>query len=82
MFEIVTTTFYLNGRIKTFEGNSEASNLSQFLDGYSEATPELFEEKNKIVTAIQRKNNVTENFTYRTRDEINDFLSCKFKSKQ
>ena len=45
MLQGVTTTFYLNGRIKTFNGDSEANNLSQFLDGYSEATPELFEEK-------------------------------------
>jgi hypothetical protein len=32
----VTTTFYLNGRIKVFNGDSESDNLSQFLDQYSE----------------------------------------------
>ena len=76
----VTTTFYLNGRIKTFNSESEAKNLEKFLDEFSEATPELFEDKNKIITSIRRENNVSQNFRYTTRDEINNFLSCKFKS--
>lgn len=76
----VTTIFYLNGRIKTFNSESEAKNLGMFLDDFSEATKELFEDKNKIITSVSREDNVSENFTYSTRDEINNFLSCKFKS--
>ena len=79
----VTTTFYLNGRIKIFNGDSESDNLSQFLDEYSEATPELYQsDKNKIVTAIQRNGNTTINFIYRQNYEITDFLNCNFKSKE
>ena len=79
----VTTTFYLNGRIKVFNGDSESDNLSQFLDEYSEATPELYQsDKNKIVTAIQRDENTTLNFIYRQNYEITDFLNCNFKSKE
>ena len=76
----VTTTFYLKGRIKTFNSESEAKNLAKFLDDFSEATPELFEDKNKIITSVRRVNNVSKNFKYITKDEINNFLSCKFKS--
>ena len=76
----VTTIFYLNGRIKTFNSESEAKNLAKFLDEFSEATPELFEDKNKIITSVRRENNVSKNFKYITKDEINNFLSCKFKS--
>ena len=76
----VTTTFYLNGRIKTFNSESEAKNLEMFLNDFSEATPELFEDKNKIITSIRRDKKVSENFRYSTKDEINNFLSCKFKS--
>ena len=79
----VTTTFYLNGRIKIFNGDSESDNLSQFLDEYSEATPELYQSNyNKIVTAIQREGNTTINFIYRQNYEITNFLNCKFKSSQ
>lgn len=79
----VTTTFYLNGRIKIFNGDSESDNLSQFLDQYSEATPELYQSNyNKIVTAIQREGNTTINFIYRQNYEITNFLNCKFKSSQ
>jgi len=78
----VTTTFYLNGRTKTFNSDSEAKNLEKFLDEYSEATPELYQsDKNKIVTAIQRDGNTTLNFIYRQNYEITDFLNCNFKSK-
>ena len=79
----VTTTFYLNDRIKIFNGDSESDNLSQFLDQYSEATPELYQSNyNKIVTAIQREGNTTINFIYRQNYEITNFLNCKFKSSQ
>ena len=79
----VTTTFYLNDRIKIFNGDSESDNLSQFLDQYSEATPELYQSNyNKIVTAIQRDGNTTINFIYRQNYEITNFLNCKFKSSQ
>ena len=76
----VTTTFYLKGRIKTFNSESEAKNLEKFLDEFSEATPELFRPENQIITSVRRENNVTQNFRYITKDEINNFLSCKFKS--
>ena len=79
----VTTTFYLNDRIKIFNGDSESDNLSQFLDQYSEATHELYQSNyNKIVTAIQREGNTTINFIYRQNYEITNFLNCKFKSSQ
>ena len=76
----VKTTFYLKGRIKTFNSESEAKNLEKFLDDFSEATTELFEDKNKIITSVRRNKKVSENFRYSTKDEINNFLSCKFKS--
>ena len=51
----VTTTFYLNGRTKTFNSDSEAKNLEKFLDEYSEATPELYQsDKNKIVINLMK----------------------------
>lgn len=77
----VTTTFYLNGRIKTFNGDSESDNLTQFLDSFSEATPELYQKKNKIVSSIQRDKDTTINFIYKENFEITDFLNCNFKSK-
>ena len=72
----VTTTFYLNGRIKIFNGDSESDNLTQFLDSFSEATPELYQKKNKIVSSIQRDKDI-----YKENFEITDFLNCNFKSK-
>ena len=77
----VTTTFYLNGRIKIFNGDSESDNLTQFLDSFSEATPELYQKKNKIVSSIQRDKDTTINFIYKENFEITDFLNCNFKSK-
>ena len=77
----VTTTFYLNGRIKVFNGDSESDNLTQFLDSFSEATPELYQKKNKIVSSIQRDKDTTINFIYKENFEITDFLNCNFKSK-
>jgi hypothetical protein len=76
----VITTFFLNGRIKTFEGKSESENLMQFIDSFSEATPELYEDKNKIISSIVNGDQVTTNYTYISNVEINNFLNCKFKS--
>ena len=80
--KLVTTTFYLNGRIKTYNSDSESQNLMDFLNDYSEAKPELFVNNNKVITSIQREGNVTKNYKYRTRDELNNFLSFNFKSEK
>ena len=80
--KLVTTTFYLNGRIKTYNSDSESQNLMDFLNDYSEAKPELFVNNNKVITSIQREGNVTKNYKYRTRDELNNFLSFNFKSEE
>tara|TARA_R100000734_G_C3286377_1_gene79013 strand:+ start:615 stop:872 length:258 start_codon:yes stop_codon:yes gene_type:complete len=82
MYKLVTTTFYLNGRIKTYNSDSESQNLTDFLNDYSEAKPELFENNNKVITSIQREGNVTKNYKYLTKDELNNFLSFNFKSEQ
>ena len=80
--KLVTTTFYLNGRIKTYNSESESQNLTDFLNDYSEAKPELFVNNNKVITSIQREGNVTKNYKYLTKDELNNFLSFNFKSEQ
>mgnify|MGYP000073162227 FL=1 len=76
----IITTFFLNGRVKTFEGKSENDNLKKFLDEYSEATPELFENNNKIISHRYFGDKVTTNYIYKTKEEINNFLDCKFQS--
>ena len=50
----VTTSFYLNGRIKIFNGDSESDNLSQFLDEYAETGKEYV----KILQKIINQNNL------------------------
>ena len=80
MIKSIITTFYLDGRIKTYSGNSELENLNQFLDDYSEAQHEIFKDKNKIVSAFQIDGEQPINFKYLTKEEKNNFFSCKFKS--